>query len=117
MSDNHQLSITFADASPAQVNQWAAALGTFLEDTHPQIQTHQIRKDMETMDLGTTLGIFLGSGAAIAVAKGIQAWLTKNQDATLEVSTKDGKTIKATGLRSKDAASLVQTLLQDQSPD
>ena len=110
-----QLAIRFTDTSSAQANQWAGDLKTVLETCHRQVEASQVREDTETMDLGTSLGVILGSGAVVAVAKGIQAWLARNQGATLELTNQQGQTVKATGLRSGDAADLVRGFLKQSS--
>ncbi|MDJ0838873.1 MAG: hypothetical protein QNK37_20305 [Acidobacteriota bacterium] len=105
-----EFSIRFPDASAAQANQWAADLKQLLEETHPDVRLEQVRDREETMDLGATLGIILGSAAVTAVARGIQAWLTKRQDASIEFA-KDGR-VTAKGLRGKDALALAELILK-----
>ena len=111
MTESIKFSLGFGDATPAQANQWAGDLKQFLEDTHREVAIKQKRDRDDTMDLGPILEIIFGSVALREVAKGIQVWLAKRQDATLVIG-KDG--VKATGLRGKDALALAEIILKYQ---
>jgi len=110
--DKIEFSIKFSETSTAQANRWATDLKDALEEAHREVQASQVRTRMDTMDLGSLLGVVLGSAAVTAVAKGIQAWLMKNQSATIEF-VKDGSVI-ATNLRGKDALTLAELILKKQ---
>ena len=112
--DSIEFSIRFPGASTAQANKWAADLKQTLEEAHREVQIDQTKDREETMDMGATLGIILGSAAVTAIAKGIQAWLTKRQDASIEFA-KDGR-VTAKGLRGKDALALAEMILKHKDP-
>ncbi len=105
-----QFSISFPGESTALANRWAADLRHTLEETHREVRVDQAPGREDTMDLGATLSIVLGSAAVTVVAKGIQAWLSKHQGASIEM-TKHGKVI-AKGLRGKDALALAEIILK-----
>ena len=102
--------IRFPDSNRAQATQWANDLKEALHDSDPDVQAQQAADNPAEMTTGGVLEIALGSAALVAVAKGIQTWLERNQGATVEIS-RDGD-VKATGLRGKQVLDLV-ALLQD----
>jgi len=110
--DPIDFSIQFPGASAAQANQWAGELKQVLEEAHPEVKATQTRERDETMDLGVILGVVLGSAAVTAVAKGIQAWLMRNQNAVIEFAA-DGR-VTAKNLRGKDALALAELVLKHQ---
>lgn len=102
--------IKFKGVTAARGNILAAELKNVLKDAHQDVEAEQIREDLETMDLGAILAIILGSAAVTAVARGIKAWLERNQDVEIELQ-KDGHVI-AKGLRGKDALALTKMILE-----
>lgn len=111
MNQNTYL-ITFEGLSAETANKYAAELGEILADTSRDVRVERKREDPDAQDLGGTLVLILGTGAAIALAKGLADWLRKRNDATVTV-TKVGpkgtkETMKGTGLTSKDAARMLE---------
>lgn len=104
-----QFAIHFKDTNAAQAQIWASNLREHLLDIDRSVRVTQQRENDEHMDLGGILAIVLGSSAITAVAKGLEAWLTRNQTATLEIS-QNGE-IKATGLRGKEAIALAELVM------
>lgn len=102
--------IKVKDVTAARANVLAAELKDVLRDAHQEVEAEQIKEDPETMDLGATLAVILGSAAVTAVARGIKAWLEKNQNVEIELH-KDGNVI-AKGLRGKDTLTLAQMILK-----
>jgi len=77
MSRDSEFVITFPDSSPADANRAAEELCELLLAKVDGITVEVRRNRADTQDLGTTLVLLCGTGAALAVAKGIQAFLTK----------------------------------------
>lgn len=88
------------DASLADANRLAEDLQTFIQNTQ-QIELERIKDNENAQDFGATLILILGTPAILAVAKGIQTWLSKRNNVTLSFETKNGK-VKASGLSGKD---------------
>jgi hypothetical protein len=72
------------------------------------VDTEQSRTDGESQDFGATLVVILGTASVTAVARGIQAWLTRN-NVQLEISTGTGKVI-AKNIHSHDAAAIAASI-------
>lgn len=70
------------------------------------------REDADSQDAGSTLVLLFGSSAAVAVAQGIRAYLSRRSDSRdrIMIRTKDGTEVVATGeaARTLDAAALVR---------
>jgi hypothetical protein len=74
-------------------------------DRSVEVKTRQ--DNPSAMDFGSTLVLLLGSGAAVAVARGIQAALAKWQGASITIKNDRGE-IKASGITSADAVRLYE---------
>ncbi len=109
------LLISFDDVDLAEANQLAGELQYDLESQVEGVGVNLVRGKARTMDFGATLAIMLGSAAATAVAKGIQAWLAKRDSATVTIKTRTGEII-ATGVSAGDARDLVEKALSNVSP-
>jgi hypothetical protein len=103
--------VTFDEVDTATANRYAGELKENLELQVEGLTVQQVRDKANTMDFGATLAIILGSAAATAVAKGIQAWLAKRNTSTVTIKTMDGQII-ATGVGAADAKLLVEQALK-----
>ncbi len=101
--------LTFTDATEDRGNQYATDLRAALLRIDPTVQVQRQRDRGEAQDFGSTLVLVLGTSAISALAHGIAAWLQRNAGARISVKKADG-TLVATGLDSKDVASVVQAL-------
>ena len=63
------------------------------------------KRSSDSMDLGATLAVILGSAAVGAVAKGISEWLSKRQDAEIIVTSPD-RSFEAKHITSADLSKL-----------
>ena len=109
MTCNSEFRIIISGQSVARANILASDLKRCLEETSPEVSTEQIRDDPEAQDFGTIVSVILGSAAITAVAKGIRDWLARNQDAEIELRTKDHVFI-AKHIRGKDVIELTKIL-------
>jgi hypothetical protein len=93
------VSITFEGLSMAQANQAVQELRSAILDRAEGVRMETRKEDPDTQDLGTTLVMFFGSGAAVAIAEGVRAYLTR-RGSRIRITTAAGE-IVASG----DAAS------------
>ena len=115
MSDQ-ELVVTFDNASVADANRFAAELAEVLRDADDPIETEQARDDPDAQDFGATLVLVLGSGAAIALAKGVAKWLATKPDASITIRDRVNGDIIATGLTSRDARAVLEKELDARQP-
>ena len=74
MSDN-ELIISFEELTGAEAGVEAQRLQEVLLDSAPGVNVTLKRERSDTMDMGATLVLLLGTPAVIAVAKGIAAYI------------------------------------------
>jgi hypothetical protein len=94
--------ITLTGLSDREREQAASDLARVVAASHQSVQVERQQENSSAMDFGGTLVLIIGSGAAVAVARGIEAWLRRRQDASITIEDKQRK-IKATGITSADA--------------
>jgi hypothetical protein len=87
------LTVRFPQASVAEAGILAEDLRTALLDVHPAVFAERLRTDEANMDFGAALSLLLATPAITAVAKGIQAWLTRHNAAKLRIEGPDGRLI------------------------
>lgn len=75
--------------TPAESQVLARELIASLRFVSPDVEVERKKDSSETMDVGAVLSIVVGSGAALALARGIATWLAKRQSAKITI-TKDG---------------------------
>jgi hypothetical protein len=100
--------IAVKGATPAESQRLAQELAASLKLTDPSVNVDRKKESADTLDLGATIAVIVGSAAATAVANGIRAWLAKRQDAEISIS-KDGQ-VKAKGITSADALRLAEII-------
>jgi hypothetical protein len=100
--------IAIKGATPAESQRLAQELAASLRLTDASVKVDRQKESVETLDLGATIAIVVGSAAATAVANGIRIWLTRRQDAEISIS-KDGH-VKAKGITSADAVRLAEIM-------
>lgn len=95
-SGKNSFRIRFDDLTPAEANIAAQELlGNLRQINDPSIDCTVERENEEAQDLGTAIALVLGTSSAVAVAKGIQAFIAK-LGSRVVIETADGKII-ATG--------------------
>ena len=73
--DKQELIIRFDGLSSAEAGVEAQRLQEMLADSSPDVDVKLRRDRSESMDMGATLVLLLGTPAIIAVAKGVAVWL------------------------------------------
>lgn len=93
-------------ATPAESQRLAQELGDSLRFSDPNVTISRKKDSAETLDLGATIAVIVGSAAAGAIANGIRVWLAKRQTAKITIS-KDGE-VSGSGLTSADAVRITE---------
>ena len=83
--DARVFDLHFEDLTPADAGFQAARLREALLDASPDVDVDLRKDDPTTQDFGATLILALGTPAVIAVAKGIQAFLSRERQGTLVI--------------------------------
>jgi hypothetical protein len=105
--DTRAFTIRFDDVEAAQADRYAGELIRQLADKASQAQVSRRPERANTQELGSVLVLILGTEAAIAVAKGIAAWLKSRPSAKLVLKKPDGTEVQFDGA-SSDATKIAQ---------
>lgn len=111
MSDQ-ELVLSFDGVSVADGNRFAAELAEVLRDADEPLEATQTRDDPNAQDFGATLVLVLGSGAVIALAKGVSKWLATKPDGSVTIRDRRDGTIIVKGLTSRDARAVIEKELE-----
>jgi len=105
------LRISFDGLSDADANRAAAELRGLLLDVDDTVEVSIRRDNPDTQDVGATLVLLFGSGAAVAIAEGIRAFLAK-RGTYITIKGVDGMEIVASGEAASrlDAPALVDAI-------
>ena len=107
-----EISIQFDDLGPAEAGEKAALLREAQLDAAPGLSAEVRRGDGETMDLGATLILVLGTPAVIAVAtqiaKGIGAFIARERPGRIRI--RKGDTVIEVDGASSDMAKVAESL-------
>jgi hypothetical protein len=113
-SAQREIGIRFEGLSAAEANKAAIDLENALLDLGLPDVTTKLQKDRQnTQDFGATLLLLLGSGASLALAKGIADWLRRRADAASLIIIDMGENrVIARGVAAKefDAAGVANAL-------
>jgi hypothetical protein len=85
------------------------ACGDPLQDFDPEIKARRVRTDVDAMDFGTVLEIFLAAPAIVELAQGIADWLARSPSSKLTIIGPDGTTI-VENISARDASGLAEKL-------
>ncbi|THU40765.1 hypothetical protein FAM09_01230 [Niastella caeni] len=88
------------DTPLADANKLAEDLQSYLANTQ-QITLARIKDNDNAQDFGATLVLVLGTPAILAIAKGIQTWLSKRNNITITIKNSQGEVV-ASGISGKD---------------
>ena len=114
-TNEHEFVVRFEGLSSAEAGEQAQLLKEALLDASPEVSARIKRHGDETMDLGATLIVVLGTPAVIAIAKGIAAFIARERKGTLVIES-DGRVVFEG--RSSDAAKVAEALqFRTPSPD
>jgi Effector Associated Constant Component 1 len=81
--DSYSLTVEAADQGAAGAG--ALALADQLRELEGVIEAARVKPDADTMDLGTVVSVVAGSGATLALAQGLAAWLKARRGVTLKI--------------------------------
>jgi hypothetical protein len=91
-SAERRFGISFENLTAAEANKAALSLETALLDLGlPDVKVHLQKASGNTQDFGATLVLALGTGASVAIAKGIADWLRRRADAASIVIVEMGE--------------------------
>jgi hypothetical protein len=91
-SAERRFGISFENLTAAEANKAALSLESALLDLGlPDVKLHLEKASGNTQDFGATLVAVLGTGAAVALAKGIADWLRRRADAASIVIVEMGE--------------------------
>ena len=99
--------ITFENTTVADANRYADDLREQLLVADETAVVERKRLDSTSMDFGPALGIILSAPVTVVLAKALVAWVQRNNQVHLKVSTKDGDLV-ADNLESKDASDVIR---------
>lgn len=107
----HTLTISIEGRDSAATAEGAAALRDLVLQDAPGGFELQVEKDPQTQDFGATLIAVLSTGAAIAIAKGIQAYLSQNPCAIVVKKSNGGElSISGDAAKNMDPESLATSI-------
>lgn len=101
--------IAFENVSPKDANILAASLTEWLASIDSSTTVRQISPSPDSMDMGTTILLILGSSSVVAIARGLGAWLARYKGSAITISTDQGKII-ARNITDKTALKLAEIL-------
>jgi len=99
--------INLSGLSDSEKEKGAADLMRALKESDPTATVERRPNNARAQDFGATLILVLGSGAGIAIARGIKNWMGKWKNASLEVD--DGtRKVKLANVSSSDAVRVAE---------
>jgi hypothetical protein len=84
-----EIRVTIAQGDSANRGRLIESLRTFLADSIPEADCRLERRDEHAMDMGTALVLLAGTPSAVAIAKGLSAWIKKAGEPAIQFE-KDG---------------------------
>jgi hypothetical protein len=106
MSEPYDFEVTFDQGSALEKEELAGELERFLPGQVPGILV-DVEVSGTGLDFGVTIGIVLGSASAVAIARGIEAYLKQRTQAKISIKDKFHQTI-ISGVSSEDAVRLYE---------
>jgi serine/threonine protein phosphatase PrpC len=98
--------VRFENLSPKGAAEAARTLAEALRVVEG-VSVERARDNDESLDIGTTLVLVLGTPSIIALAHGISKWATRTNQGTIIIE--HGRTV-VTNVNSKDAAAIIAAL-------
>ena len=89
--EEYRFVVAAEDQDEAAAGQGAQALADALREADGVLEADRQKADQDTMDLGAIVTVIATSGATLAVAQGIAAWLRARKGASVTIE-RDGKT-------------------------
>ena len=107
--------ISVRGASVADADALASDLHETLLDSDHTASVERRSGNKGHLDGGAILAIILGSSATLAIAKGIQAFLSRNPRASLRFTRPDGTVVEVENVAGRHLAGLAETLFGERS--
>ncbi len=106
------LRISFEGLTRAEANRAVSELADRLHDAAEDLTVTVEKEDPDSQDAGSTLLLLFGTSSALAIARGIRAYLTM-YGSRMVIRTKDGNEVIASGdaVKNLDSAALVEAAL------
>jgi hypothetical protein len=89
----HEFLIEFQGVDSATAGTLAEDLKEHVLSADPAVSAERRRSDPSSMDFGATLVLLLSAPAAVAVAKGIEAFLARHQTAAIRIKGANGSMV------------------------
>lgn len=102
-----EIVLRLPEAGDAQGGRAIQGLARFLEGSVPTVTSRFARSNADAQDLGTTLVLIAGTPAALALAKGIAAWLVKAGKPAIEITSGNTKVVVEKGLSEEATREIV----------
>ena len=102
-----------AGESAADADVLVGELQETLLDVDPTASVERRSGSRGHLDGGAILAVILGSGATLAIAKGIRDFLSRNPRATLRFRRPDGTTVEVDNLAGRHVVRLAETLFSE----
>ncbi|MBC7527084.1 MAG: hypothetical protein H7308_06000 [Chthonomonadaceae bacterium] len=112
--EKQSMTIEFVGVSLAEANRFASELSQSLQGL-PEVEVEQRRGSENTQDMGATLVLLFGTPAILAIAKGIQTYLSKRHDAKITIKGPQGE-VRAENITSQDAITLAEVFKSSAPP-
>ena len=101
--------LAFPDETAASKSQFASSLGDHLRGIDPMVKLEILRENPDSQDAGTILSIVLSAPSVVLAVRTIAAWVTRNNQAKVDITTRTG-TIVVRGLESSDVPKAIEAL-------
>jgi hypothetical protein len=111
-------SFTVAASDAAAANRHAESLSDLLRGVDGVLSVARTKPDVDSMDVGTVVGLIAESAATLAIARGISAWLKSRNGVDIFIRRRGkSESLKTviTGLDPDSAARIVNTILGEAS--
>jgi hypothetical protein len=93
-----QVEISFEGMTPADSTRLAEDLVTFVKSDVEGVQAEVAGGSKDSMDLGATVVLILGTPALAALARGVANWIARQGDPDLVIRSKKGSVTVKRGL-------------------
>jgi hypothetical protein len=89
--DRQEYRFVVESSDQAGAGRAAEALADRLREVEGVLEADRSKADDDSMDLGAVVTVLASSGAAVAIAQGIAAWLRNRRQASITIE-RDGRT-------------------------
>lgn len=114
MATPYLIQVTGESVADAEV--LASDLHETILDSHHTASVQRRSNNKGHLDGGAILAVVFGSSATLAIAKGVQAFLSRNPRASLRFTKPDGTIVEVDNLAGRHVARLAETLFGDDRP-